>query len=240
VIRLDAFYLPAVQVLLDGVPLLDLPGMLKYVTTSHVPGDPAQGSDAQRVPLSRLDQEDSPARSLLMRIPNVHVRNVRICLAPCDCVRESLIHVLSLCSSQVIIDMTQKDPANRLSVSEYLDILQGKLSGPVDGQPGAVVASADVPPPPPTARTALPPAPPSKGSPDLATFPAYFDSSLYPLFLKMHWNGITPDDRVNIFCQVLSASCASFSCRLDLTHGGLLTIMPAELRRTSAQHWWKR
>jgi hypothetical protein len=68
-------------VLLDGVPLLDLPGMLKYVTTSHVPGDPAQAGDTgapQRVPLTRLDQEDSPARSLLMRISNVHVRNVWI------------------------------------------------------------------------------------------------------------------------------------------------------------------
>lgn len=30
---------------------------------------------------------------------------------------------------QVIIDMTQKDPASRLSVSEYLDVLQGKVMG---------------------------------------------------------------------------------------------------------------
>jgi hypothetical protein len=93
--------------------------------------------------------------------------------------------------------MTQKDPANRLSVSEYLDILQGKLSGAAEG-------GGDVPVPPPLTRAALPPLPPSKAYPDMSIFPAYFDSSLYPLFLKMHWNGITPDDRVNIFCQVLS------------------------------------
>lgn len=41
------------EVFLDGVPLLDLPGMLKYL---HLPN------------LSRLDQEDSPVRTLLLRI----------------------------------------------------------------------------------------------------------------------------------------------------------------------------
>jgi hypothetical protein len=185
-------------VLLDGVPLLDLPGMLKYVTTSHVPGDPAQTGDVgapQRVPLTRLDQDDSPARSLLMRIPNVHVRNVRSAVlrkVPGD------VFTFSVCTLQVIIDMTQKDPASRLSVSEYLDILQGKLSGAGDG----AATGADLPVPPPAIRAAVPPTPATKVLPDLATFPAYFDSSLYPLFLKMHWNGITPDDRVNIFCQV--------------------------------------
>ena len=68
------------------MPLLDLPGMLKYVTTSHTSttnsGDTAQsGADSpsgvgSKVPLTRLDQEDSPAKSLLMRITNVHLRNV--------------------------------------------------------------------------------------------------------------------------------------------------------------------
>ncbi len=95
--------------------------------------------------------------------------------------------------------MTQKDPASRLSVSEYLDILQGKLA---EAQP----SDLPVPPSLPTAAarregTAAPTVSLNRSS-DLATFPAYFDSSLYPLFLKMHWNGITPDDRVNIFCQV--------------------------------------
>jgi len=61
------------QILLDGVPLLDLPGMLKYVATTHTHA-PLTG---EKVPLTRLDQYESPARSLLLRIPNVHLRNVR-------------------------------------------------------------------------------------------------------------------------------------------------------------------
>jgi len=60
-------------VLLDGVPLLDLPGMLKYVATAHT-----HTASGEKVPLTRLDQEESTARSLLMRIPNVHIRNVSI------------------------------------------------------------------------------------------------------------------------------------------------------------------
>lgn len=95
------------KVLLDGVPLLDLPGMLKYVTTTHsststissdgTTADPSSAGavaagvgaalgghsngtgtgTGNKVPLTRLDQEDSPAKSLLQRISNVHLRNVR-------------------------------------------------------------------------------------------------------------------------------------------------------------------
>lgn len=47
--------------------------MLKYVATTHTHA-PIMG---EKVPLTRLDQEESTARSLLLRIPNVHLRNVR-------------------------------------------------------------------------------------------------------------------------------------------------------------------
>ena len=47
--------------------------MLKYVATTHTHA-PLTG---EKVPLTRLDQDESPARSLLLRIPNVHLRNVR-------------------------------------------------------------------------------------------------------------------------------------------------------------------
>jgi phosphoinositide-3-kinase, regulatory subunit 4 len=33
-------------------------------------------------------------------------------------------------------------------------------------------------------------------------FPSYFGSTLYELFLSIHWRGATPDDRVGIICQV--------------------------------------
>jgi len=32
-------------------------------------------------------------------------------------------------------------------------------------------------------------------------FPSFFSSVLYDLFVKVHWHGTTPDDRVNIICQ---------------------------------------
>jgi phosphoinositide-3-kinase regulatory subunit 4 len=72
----------AAEVLLDGVPLLDLPGMLRYLSmdAGASTGAGVEGSaSAAKVLLSRLDQEDSPARALLMRISNVHLRNVSFC-----------------------------------------------------------------------------------------------------------------------------------------------------------------
>jgi len=128
-------------------------------------------------------------------------------------------------SIQVIIDMTQKDPNNRLSVSEYLDILQGKTNL----EPSTTIAEPSttlLPPAPPALAsgspgpgsipadgTHLPPRAPQSGSGSggagvsaaqaaLTVFPGYFDAGLYPLFLKMHWNGVTPDDRINLICQV--------------------------------------
>ena len=35
-----------------------------------------------------------------------------------------------------------------------------------------------------------------------ASFPAYFSAALYPLFLRMHWEGVGPDQRVAILCEV--------------------------------------
>jgi hypothetical protein len=72
--------------------------------------------------------------------------------------------------------MTQRDPLRRLSVSDYLDVLQGKRELTV-----AQTEAADWSP----------------------SFPAYFDGFLYKLFLDLHWNGITPDARIYIICEVL-------------------------------------
>jgi hypothetical protein len=35
-----------------------------------------------------------------------------------------------------------------------------------------------------------------------APLPQFLESSVYPLFLKLHWNGVTPDDRIKIVCEV--------------------------------------
>ena len=39
-------------------------------------------------------------------------------------------------------------------------------------------------------------------------FPSFFSSVLYDLFLKVHWHGTTPDDRVNIICVNYAAVMA--------------------------------
>lgn len=64
------------------------------------------------------------------------------------CAFVSLSHMVL----QVIIDMTQKDPASRLSVSEYLDVLQGKVAG-LDTSTSTAGVSSDFPSPPPLSDT---------------------------------------------------------------------------------------
>lgn len=76
---------------------------------------------------------------------------------------------------QVIIDMTQKDPSKRLSATDYLKILQGK----------SFLKDATI-----------------NEESKLSLFPNYFESCIYPLNMKLHWNGVTPDDRVKIISEV--------------------------------------
>lgn len=41
----------------------------------------------------------------------------------------------------------------------------------------------------------------NKGSSN-APFPPYFNTALYPLFLRLHWEGTGPDQRIGILCEV--------------------------------------
>lgn len=178
----DVFSLGCImaEVFLDGVPLLDLPAMLQYVSansaepnsgTSSEPNTPATKpveplSRAHSLhttkndiggPVQRLDQGDNPAKYLLSRIKNNLIRNV-------------------------ILDMTQRDPRRRLNVTEYLRLLQGKpvTDDPVDSEQRG------------------------EGEGPLAAFPPYFEHCLYPLFLKLHWAGVSPDERIYIICESYS------------------------------------
>lgn len=119
--------------------------------------------------------------------------------------------------------MTQKDPMSRLTVSEYLNVLQNNVS--IKSSPSLPlnditttttslsstllggdqcsllqpVASNSV------TSTTLPPPIDGSSSNSIVgnlAFPHYFNSFLYKLYLNLHWNGITPDDRINIICQV--------------------------------------
>lgn len=73
--------------------------------------------------------------------------------------------------------MTGKDPDKRLSAAEYLKLLQGK---DVDKD---ALQTIDVE--------------------EIAVLPDYFEQCLYPLYLRLHWSGVTPDDRIGILCEVI-------------------------------------
>ena len=113
--------------------------------------------------------------------------------------------------------MTQKDPTSRLSISEYLNILQTKSPLPSPNSSFSnSLPSLNVLPPSAPLETNHPPSTSTSSSSSSSSsslpscgniegyfgFPPYFNSFLYKLYLNLHWNGITPDDRINIICQV--------------------------------------
>jgi len=136
------------EVMLDcKCPLLDLPGMVQYVSLG------ASGLPT----FERLDDENSPCRTLLSRIEDPLLRNV-------------------------IAHMTQLNPAKRLTIRDYRCILEGTMP-----YPGTLVENG-------TDRSHSH----SRGQP---IFPAYFGSSLLPLYMALHWTGVTPDRRLSMICR---------------------------------------
>lgn len=94
---------------------------------------------------------------------------------------------------QVVVDMTQIDPMKRKSVEQYRRVFEGNL----DLVTGASASHDD-----------------SSSSNDdchSTVFPAYFRDSLYPLFMQLHWQGVTPDDRIGIICQNYSQLLSSIT-----------------------------
>lgn len=85
----------------------------------------------------------------------------------------------------VLIHMTQKDASKRLTASQYLKIL---LDQSDSSDPSESKAS---------------------------TLPSYLENSVYPLYLKLHWNGVTPDDRINIICESYAEIISSITQTQD-------------------------
>ena len=79
--------------------------------------------------------------------------------------------------------MTQRRPENRTSVRNYRHVLEGRR--PID----SLATRSGVAPDPSDAHTPPP-------------FPAYFASTIYPVFHLLHTRGVTPDDRIAILCDV--------------------------------------
>jgi serine/threonine protein kinase len=156
------------EIMMDGTPLFDLPGMLQYVSS---PLETLGSTGTFSVPSTPLPQSSSPnpasgstgsgstteeisAKQLMARIRHPQLKTV-------------------------IASMTRKDADKRLSASDYLKILQGKISVEQLSTETENVNS-------PKAKYVI---------------PDFFESCIYPLFLKLHWNGVTPDDRVMIVCE---------------------------------------
>lgn len=85
--------------------------------------------------------------------------------------KQLLSRIKSPLMRSVIIDMTVKDPEKRLRASDYLKLLEGHYTATHEE----------------TEQTRV--------------IPEYFEDCIYPLYLKLHWNGVTPDDRVMILCE---------------------------------------
>lgn len=111
--------------------------------------------------------------------------------------------------------MTQRDPDRRLSVQEYLSILQGKWSpldeGKGDGNKAKEAKHEQSQGPAsvsPLASSILLSRAMAHTKDEESSvkdnsnpFPDYFEEFVYPLFLKLHWNGVTPDERLVIICE---------------------------------------
>lgn len=172
------------QVILDGEPFLDLSGMLKYANnTVRSIGKTADNRSSAPAPIdskwrmNHLDHSSSPAKGALDRIWAGTGTGVG---------KEYLMSKLK----QVVVHMTQRDPDKRLSVAEYREQLEGLKK--------TSVSDVDTSQTNPTNSK-------SGNSSDNereAPFPAYFRDVLYPLFLKLHWEGICPDQRISIICEV--------------------------------------
>lgn len=91
---------------------------------------------------------------------------------------------------KVVLDMTQRDPDRRLTAKEYRYLLQ---NGITDNQEDLASNNEQL-------RIFNDPM--ERIKPTETAFPPYFEQLLYPLFLRLHYQGITPDDRIAILCQV--------------------------------------
>jgi hypothetical protein len=100
--------------------------------------------------------------------------------------------------------MTQKDPLKRLSVDEYLSIL---LTNDRSMRENDVMNNSNSNNKSNSDREAVlhPDLSPSSVDNQTSLFPVYFESFLHPFMLQLHWQGITPDHRINIICEVYSS-----------------------------------
>ena len=122
----------------------------------------------------------------------------------------------------VVVDMTQIDPLKRRSVEQYRQIFEGSLK--MDSEKEMDYSDGEA------------------GADDKSTiFPAYFRDTLYPLFLQLHWQGVTPDDRIGIVCENYSQLMTSITGRVHARSarffrhalGGIGLNSQSELMHTS-------
>ena len=181
--------------ILDGEPFLDLSGMLKYASnnTDCSIDKTADNRSSATAPIyghcrmSHLDHLGSPAKGALDRIWAGTGTGVG---------KEYLMSKLK----QVIVHMTQRDPDKRLSIADYREQLEGiKIASISDADISKIDRKV-------SQRSNNSDTDDEREAP----FPAYFRDVLYPLFLKLHWEGTNPDQRVSIICEVCDC-CANFS-----------------------------
>ena len=81
---------------------------------------------------------------------------------------------------EVICRMTSRIPDNRPTVTEVLHLLLSSMDTAMDSETFGEECLMETTP----------------------VFPTYFRDHLYGLFLNIHWQGMLPDTRIAILCEV--------------------------------------
>lgn len=109
--------------------------------------------------------------------------------------KDKLNRIQNVVIKEIIIHMTQKDPKNRLSVLHYRTFLEGKYS--LKELESITYEQLMLP----LSPLATSPKNSSTLKSNAVIFPAYFEDFLHPLYMHLHWKGVTPDDRLSILCD---------------------------------------
>ena len=185
------------EVVLDGEPLLDLPAMLKYVSSSNnsatstannsssannnngnaALSSPSPAQSSTHAAKSSVQRAENRVNSPLPASYDRGGVGIDRLDQPNSPAKSLLDRIGDVRVRQVVAHMTQKDPRGRLSVADYRRVLEGRR---------CLEDSSDTS---------------TRHTREAAPFPAYFGDLLYPLFLKLHWEGVGPDERIAIICR---------------------------------------
>ena len=187
--------------ILDGEPFLDLSGMLRYAGNDT--GCSASSNCSSSSSSSSSKDADSRSSTTASVDSNNHMHHLDLMGSPA---KGALDRIWAGTGTgvggeyprsklkQVIVHMTQRNPDKRLSIADYREQLEEHRSSScssTERTPSSINHNGGM----------------NSNSGEIerereAPFPAYFGDVLHPLFLRLHWEGVCPDQRIAIICEV--------------------------------------